>query len=150
MAGQPRTGIEAVTKDGVTQSTLIRGFLIAEKIVEADRPLSSAYLAEALDLPKGSVAAELYLDAIPAPRNKERARVAYAPPALQAVTRDLAFIVPEDLSAAELERAVADGDEALQLFFVQRGDCDSFCPADDIDPDYGRQRADGQGGDHGK
>lgn len=44
-----------MAKDGVTQSTLIRGFLIAEKIVEADRPLSSAYLAEALDLPKATV-----------------------------------------------------------------------------------------------
>lgn len=42
-------------KDGGTQSTLIRGFLIAEKIVQADRPLSSAYLAEDLDLPKATV-----------------------------------------------------------------------------------------------
>lgn len=42
-------------KDGGTQSTLIRGFLIAEKIVQADRPLSSAYLAEELDLPKATV-----------------------------------------------------------------------------------------------
>ena len=42
-------------KDGGTQSTLIRGFLIAEKIVQAERPLSSAYLAEELDLPKATV-----------------------------------------------------------------------------------------------
>lgn len=42
-------------KDVGTQSTLIRGFLIAERIVEADRPLSAAYLAEALDLPKATV-----------------------------------------------------------------------------------------------
>ena len=39
----------------------------------------------------------------------------------------------------ELQNAVAAGDEALQLFFVQRGDCDVFRPADDIDPAYGRQ-----------
>jgi len=39
----------------------------------------------------------------------------------------------------ELQGAVAAGDEALQLFFVQRGDCDHFRPADDIDPDYGRE-----------
>jgi DNA-binding IclR family transcriptional regulator len=44
-----------VTKDGGTQSTLIRGFVILEKIVQADRPLSSAYLAEELDLPKATV-----------------------------------------------------------------------------------------------
>ena len=42
-------------KDGGTQSTLIRGFLIVEKVVQADRPLSSAYLAEELDLPKATV-----------------------------------------------------------------------------------------------
>lgn len=42
-------------KDGSTQSTLIRGFLIVEKIVQADRPLSSAYLAENLGLPKPTV-----------------------------------------------------------------------------------------------
>lgn len=42
-------------KDGGTQSTLVRGFMIVEKIVQADRPLSSAYLAEALDLPKPTV-----------------------------------------------------------------------------------------------
>lgn len=39
----------------------------------------------------------------------------------------------------ELQRTVKAGDEALQLFFVQRGDCDSFSPADDIDPEYGRE-----------
>ncbi|WP_265528160.1 phenylalanine--tRNA ligase subunit beta [Sphingomicrobium marinum] len=68
-------------------------------------------LAKSLDVPAGTVAAELYLDAIPAPRNKERARAQYAPPALQAVTRDFAFIVPDDLSAGELERAVAGADK---------------------------------------
>jgi IclR family transcriptional regulator, acetate operon repressor len=42
-------------KDSGTQSTLIRGFTIVEKIVQADRPLSSAFLAEELDLPKATV-----------------------------------------------------------------------------------------------
>ena len=42
-------------KENSTQSTLIRGFRIVEKIVQADRPLSSAYLAEDLDLPKATV-----------------------------------------------------------------------------------------------
>ena len=42
-------------KDGGAQSTLLRGFAIIEKIIEADRPVSSAYLAEALDLPKPTV-----------------------------------------------------------------------------------------------
>ncbi|AMG29556.1 IclR family transcriptional regulator [Grimontia hollisae] len=38
-----------------TQSTLIRGFVILEKIVKADKPLSSVYLAEELGLPKQTV-----------------------------------------------------------------------------------------------
>lgn len=42
-------------KDTGTQSTLLRGFVIAEKIVNAERPVSSAYLAEELDLPKATV-----------------------------------------------------------------------------------------------
>lgn len=41
-------------KNNATQSTLIRGFYIIEKIVRADRPLSSAYLAEELDVPKAT------------------------------------------------------------------------------------------------
>lgn len=35
-----------------TQSTLIRGLAILEKVVHAERPLSSAYIAEDLDVPK--------------------------------------------------------------------------------------------------
>ena len=41
-------------------------------------------LAKALDAPAGTVAAEIYLDAIPAPRSSGRARPAFTPPALQA------------------------------------------------------------------
>ena len=49
--------------------------------------------------PAGTVAAEIYLDAIPAPRASDgHARSAYTPPALQAVTRDFAFLVPADLA----------------------------------------------------
>ena len=70
-------------------------------------------IAKALDAPAGTVAAEIYLDAIPAPRSVERARSAYTPPALQAVTRDFAFLVPADLAADALVRAVRGADKAL-------------------------------------
>lgn len=36
----------------------------------------------------------------------------------------------------ELRQARMAGDEAVQLFLVQRGDCESFSPAADIDPAY--------------
>jgi phenylalanyl-tRNA synthetase beta chain len=70
-------------------------------------------LAKALDLPAGTQAADLYLDALPAARDKGRARPAFTPPALQSVTRDFAFVVPESLAAGDLVRAVRGADKAL-------------------------------------
>jgi phenylalanyl-tRNA synthetase beta chain len=70
-------------------------------------------IANALDLPAGTVAAEIYLDAIPEARSKERARQAFAPPALQAVTRDFAFLVPAGIAADALVRAIRGADKAV-------------------------------------
>lgn len=70
-------------------------------------------LVRALDVPAGTVAAELYLDAIPAPRAQGRARPAFAPPSLQSLTRDFAFTVPPELTADALVRAVRGADKAL-------------------------------------
>jgi DNA-binding IclR family transcriptional regulator len=44
-----------MSTDNTTQSTLIRGFMLLETIMKADKPLTSAYLAEDLDLPKATV-----------------------------------------------------------------------------------------------
>ena len=63
-------------------------------------------------LPAGTVAAELYLDAIPEGRPAGWARAAYSPPVLQAVTRDFAFVVPQDLAADSLVRAIRGADKA--------------------------------------
>jgi phenylalanyl-tRNA synthetase beta chain len=70
-------------------------------------------LAKAFDLPPGTQAADLYLDALPAARDKGRARPAFTPPALQPVTRDFAFVVPDSLAAGDLVRAVRSVDKAL-------------------------------------
>ena len=70
-------------------------------------------IAAALDLPAGTVAAEVHLDAIPAARSQERARSAYAPPALMALSRDFAFIVPAELQADALVRAIRGADKEL-------------------------------------
>ena len=64
------------------------------------------------DAPGGAVAAEIYLDTIPAQRSTEHARAAYRPPALQAITRDFAFVVPADLPAENLGRAILGADKA--------------------------------------
>jgi phenylalanyl-tRNA synthetase beta chain len=69
-------------------------------------------LAKALDAPEGLVAAEIYLDAIPAPRGSGRARPQFEPPALQPVSRDFAFLVPAELPADTLARAIRGSDKA--------------------------------------
>jgi phenylalanyl-tRNA synthetase beta chain len=77
-------------------------------------------LSKELDAPERAVAAEVYLDAIPAPRSTGHARAHHTPPALQAVTRDFAFIVPADLPADNLVRAIRSSDKqwitAARLF----------------------------------
>jgi phenylalanyl-tRNA synthetase beta chain len=68
---------------------------------------------KAFDLDGPVVAAEIFLDAIPQKRgNQGHMRSAYAPPPLQAVTRDFAFLVPADLPADQLLRAVRGADKA--------------------------------------
>ena len=69
-------------------------------------------LAKSLDAPEGAVGAEIYLDAIPAPRSTGHARSAYTPPSLQAVTRDFAFVVPADVPADNLLRAIRGAEKA--------------------------------------
>lgn len=70
-------------------------------------------MAKAFDLPAGVAAVELYLDAIPARRGKDGfARSPYAPPALQPVRRDFAFVMPSAVTAETLIRAVKGADKA--------------------------------------
>ena len=85
---------------------------------------------KAFDLDGPVAAVELYLDAIPAKRAPSKAgggfmRPAYTPPALQAVTRDFAFLVPADLAADTLVRAIKGADKtsvvAARLFDVFTG-----------------------------
>jgi phenylalanyl-tRNA synthetase beta chain len=58
------------------------------------------------------MAVEIFLHAIPTKKGGGSfARPPYAPPALQAVTRDFAFLVPADLPANDLVRAVRGADK---------------------------------------
>jgi phenylalanyl-tRNA synthetase beta chain len=59
------------------------------------------------------IAGGIHLDAIPAKRGQSGfMRPAFAPPPLQAVTRDFAFLVPDTLAAGDLVRAVRGADKA--------------------------------------
>jgi phenylalanyl-tRNA synthetase beta chain len=62
---------------------------------------------KAFDIDAPVAVAEIYLDAIPARKGAAGfARVNYAPPALQAVKRDFAFLVPVGRAAGDVLRAV--------------------------------------------
>jgi phenylalanyl-tRNA synthetase beta chain len=64
------------------------------------------------DLAGPVAAVELYLDAIPAKKASGFMRAAFQPPALQAVRRDFAFLVPPALQTDVLIRAVRGADKA--------------------------------------
>lgn len=70
-------------------------------------------LTKAFDLDGRAVAGQVFLDAIPVKRAASPVRDAYTPPALQAVTRDFAFLVDAALPAADLVRAVKGADKAV-------------------------------------
>ncbi|RED17131.1 phenylalanine--tRNA ligase subunit beta [Parasphingopyxis lamellibrachiae] len=68
---------------------------------------------KALDLDGPAMAAELYLDAVPMPRSSGHMRPAFTPPALQAVTRDFAFLLDSDTPAGDLLRTVRSADKQV-------------------------------------
>ncbi|PHR21855.1 MAG: phenylalanine--tRNA ligase subunit beta [Sphingopyxis sp.] len=70
-------------------------------------------VTKALGLKGAAVGAEIFLDAIPLKKKVGHMRDAFAPPALQAVTRDFAFVVDADLPAGDLVRSVKGADKKL-------------------------------------
>lgn len=71
---------------------------------------------KAFDIDGPVMAVEIFLDAIPAKKGAKDngggfARAAYAPPALQAITRDFAFLVPAGLAAGDLVRVIKGADK---------------------------------------
>ena len=69
-------------------------------------------VAKAFDLDGAIAGVELYLDALPTKRGTTGfMRPAYAPPALQPVRRDFAFLVPATLPAETLVRAARGADK---------------------------------------
>jgi phenylalanyl-tRNA synthetase beta chain len=85
---------------------------LGPKVVLADFGELHPSLLKTFDLEGPVAAAEVYLDAIPGSRSVARMRTAYAPPALQPVTRDFAFVTKRDAPADALLRAVRGADKA--------------------------------------
>jgi phenylalanyl-tRNA synthetase beta chain len=81
--------------------------------------------AKAFDLDGPVMAAEIFLDAIPVKKSTGFMRAAFTPPALQAVTRDFAFLVAADVASGDLVRAIKGCDKdnivAVRLFDLFAG-----------------------------
>jgi phenylalanyl-tRNA synthetase beta chain len=91
------------------QSATLR---LGPKVVLARFGMVHPATLKAFDLSGPVAAVELFLDAIPAKKAAAFARPSFAPPSLQAVTRDFAFLVPTSLAAGDLVRAVQGADKA--------------------------------------
>jgi phenylalanyl-tRNA synthetase beta chain len=125
-AGAPVANLQVMDGAGAAyhpgQSATLR---LGPKTVLAAFGTLHPRLAKAFDLSGSVVAVELFLDALPGKRGTGFMRPAYAPPALQAVTRDFAFLVPATVSADALVRAVRGADKAAivdaRLFDVFTG-----------------------------
>ncbi|AOL93149.1 phenylalanine--tRNA ligase subunit beta [Porphyrobacter sp. LM 6] len=91
------------------QSATLR---LGPKVVLARFGMVHPATLKAFDMDGPVAAVELFLDAIPAKKGAAFARPGFNPPALQAVTRDFAFLVPASLAAGDLVRAVQGADKA--------------------------------------
>ncbi|WP_298811798.1 phenylalanine--tRNA ligase subunit beta [uncultured Sphingomonas sp.] len=117
-AGAPVDNLQVLGADGVWsgeawhpgQSGTLR---LGPKTVLAAFGMLHPRTLKAFDLSGPVAAVELYLDAIPAKRGASGfMRAPYAPPALQQVRRDFAFVVPVGVSADALTRVVKGADKA--------------------------------------
>ncbi len=112
-AGAPVGNLQVMGEAGAAwhpgQSATLR---LGPKTVLAAFGMLHPSLTKRFDLDGPVAAVEIFLDAIPAKRATGFARAPYTPPALQAVTRDFAFIVPASLAAGDLVRAVKGADKA--------------------------------------
>lgn len=114
LAGAPVDNLQVLGDSGAQfhpgQSATLR---LGPKTVLARFGMLHPATLKQFDIDAPVAAVELFLDAIPARRGAPGfARQAYAPPALQAVTRDFAFLVALDLAAGDLVRAVKGAEKA--------------------------------------
>jgi len=112
-AGAPVENLQVMGEAGAQfhpgQSATLR---LGPKTVLARFGMLHPALLKQFDVSLPVAAVELFLDAIPAKKAAGFARTAYAPPALQAVTRDFAFVVDAGLAAGDLVRVIKGADKA--------------------------------------
>jgi len=113
-AGAPVANLMVMGEAGAQfhpgQSATLR---LGPKVVLARFGMVHPAILKAFDADGPIAAVELFLDAIPAKKGAAFARPGFTPPALQAVTRDFAFLVPDAIAAGDLVRAVQGADKAV-------------------------------------
>ncbi|WP_431469279.1 phenylalanine--tRNA ligase subunit beta [Sphingosinithalassobacter sp. LHW66-3] len=125
-AGAPVANLQVMGEAGEVWHPGRSGTLrLGPKTVLAAFGVLHPSVLKAFDLDDDVAAVELYLDALPGKRASGFMRPAYAPPALQPVTRDFAFLVDAGKPAGDLVRAVKGADKATiteaRLFDVFTG-----------------------------
>lgn len=125
-AGAPTHNLQMMGEAGPAYHPGQSGTLrLGPKTILVEYGVLHPLLAKQFDLSGTVVVAQIFLDALPTKRRNGFMRPPYAPPALQAVTRDFAFLVPEALDADALVRAVRGADKkhivAARLFDVFAG-----------------------------
>ena len=113
-AGAPVDSLQVMGEAGEQfhpgQSATLR---LGPKTVLARFGMVHPATAKAFDVEGPVAMVELFLDAIPGKRGAASfARPAYAPPPLQAITRDFAFLVDAGVAAGDLVRLVRGADKA--------------------------------------
>ncbi|MEP7223056.1 MAG: phenylalanine--tRNA ligase subunit beta [Novosphingobium sp.] len=113
-AGAPVDNLQVMGEAGPQfhpgQSATLR---LGPKTVLARFGMLHPATAKLFDIGAPVAMVELFLDAIPGKKGAATfARAAYAPPALQAVTRDFAFLIAADVPAGDLVRVIKGADKA--------------------------------------
>jgi len=103
--------MEAVAEAGIWHPGQSATLRLGPKAVLAEFGALHPALTKHFDVDGPAMAVQIFLDAIPAKRASGPARAAFAPPALQPVRRDFAFLAPESLAAGDLVRAIRGADK---------------------------------------
>ena len=125
-AGAPVANLQVMGEAGDVYHPGQSGTLrLGPKTVLAAFGMVHPSVLKAFDLDGDVAAVEIYIDALPPKRCTGFMRPAYTPPALQAVTRDFAFLAPAAMPAGDLVRAAKGADKAAiveaRLFDVFTG-----------------------------
>ena len=82
-------------------------------------------VAAAFDLKGPAAAFEVFLDALPEPKQKGKARPLFAPSPFQAIERDFAFVVKREVAAGDIVKAVKLAErnliDSVSIFDVYEG-----------------------------